>query len=578
MAVLNAQAITLASATLSNGAILASAGGGLPQRVTTSNPVWYDLTTTYAAGNCIAIAPDGSYVLVGGTNVLRRFDIDPVTGAFTFVWQAAVTGIKSVAWLNSTTVVCARSTSTAQYFEVNVTTGTPTTRTLTGTGATVVRRHLIPNAAGTMLWSCDATTTVAEFNATTFAATGRTITLDSAFTQGAISNGDGIEGFYVLDVTNTRFKKWRLDTLAVDRTWTFSPTTGATAPGKIAYTEMMVDPSGLPIGRSATAGGQIDRMPTLAAGGSVTVNATNADRLLWAGSEIRGATIPSTGGGTQLPPSMAMTPSADRFAFLTADLACTSPYGAIRVLRTTPARAVFSHTFAEDATVTKAVIPGRLGDLYGPSSGFRSGDPVQDFRHSRVYYKRVGVDGSPVEFTPQSDLSLAVSNGTVFEIYVDMITAWQMPGGPQPWVAGDAAEGPTLYYTTADPPVDNILPVCSVFSSELVTDAPGAMAFLSGTDSDADGTIVSRLWTQISGPNTATLAQETTSNLTISDMIPGTYTFRYTVTDNGGLTASADAQVFMVSASTIVFTPGPEGAFRARLLAGASLKARMDTP
>lgn len=60
---------------------------------------------------------------------------------------------------------------------------------------------------------------------------------------------------------------------------------------------------------------------------------------------------------------------------------------------------------------------------------------------------------------------------------------------------------------------------------------------LSGSATDADGTIASWKWKQISGPS-ATLANADTKILSVSSMSAGTYMFRLQVTDNSGNTDS----------------------------------------
>ncbi|UII30977.1 tandem-95 repeat protein [Fulvivirga ulvae] len=65
---------------------------------------------------------------------------------------------------------------------------------------------------------------------------------------------------------------------------------------------------------------------------------------------------------------------------------------------------------------------------------------------------------------------------------------------------------------------------------------------LSGSGSDPDGTIVSYSWTRISG-SSATLVNNNTATLTANNLLEGIYTFRLTVTDNGGNTASDDVTV-----------------------------------
>ncbi|MEJ1237454.1 discoidin domain-containing protein [Chryseolinea sp. T2] len=66
---------------------------------------------------------------------------------------------------------------------------------------------------------------------------------------------------------------------------------------------------------------------------------------------------------------------------------------------------------------------------------------------------------------------------------------------------------------------------------------------VNGSGTDTDGTISSYAWTLISGPNTPSLTGATTANLTINNMINGTYVYRLTVTDNGGLTGTDDVSI-----------------------------------
>jgi len=70
---------------------------------------------------------------------------------------------------------------------------------------------------------------------------------------------------------------------------------------------------------------------------------------------------------------------------------------------------------------------------------------------------------------------------------------------------------------------------------EIIVVAPGTTT-LTGTATDSDGTISSRLWEQVSGPNTATRTNETTLTVTLSNLVAGTYVFRFTATDNSSNT------------------------------------------
>ncbi len=72
--------------------------------------------------------------------------------------------------------------------------------------------------------------------------------------------------------------------------------------------------------------------------------------------------------------------------------------------------------------------------------------------------------------------------------------------------------------------------------------APSNSAVLNGSASD-DGSIISTTWTQISGPSTATLSGQNTPNLSVSDLVLGTYVFRLTAIDNESNQAFRDVKV-----------------------------------
>ncbi|MEX1241456.1 MAG: Ig-like domain-containing protein [Cyclobacteriaceae bacterium] len=71
---------------------------------------------------------------------------------------------------------------------------------------------------------------------------------------------------------------------------------------------------------------------------------------------------------------------------------------------------------------------------------------------------------------------------------------------------------------------------------------------ITGSASDADGTVVSYLWTKQSGPN-ATLGNQTTTTVQINDLVAGVYVFRLTATDDGGETGFKDATVTVTDPS-----------------------------
>jgi len=85
-------------------------------------------------------------------------------------------------------------------------------------------------------------------------------------------------------------------------------------------------------------------------------------------------------------------------------------------------------------------------------------------------------------------------------------------------------------------------PIVNTGSNQIIV-LPTANTTITASASDTDGSIASYLWTNVSGPGAVTLTGTTTTTLSVSGLIAGTYVFRITVTDNNGATASADVNV-----------------------------------
>lgn len=94
----------------------------------------------------------------------------------------------------------------------------------------------------------------------------------------------------------------------------------------------------------------------------------------------------------------------------------------------------------------------------------------------------------------------------------------------------------------------NTAPTANAGTDKTIT-LPTNTVSLTGTGTDAGGSISSYAWTQQSGPSTATVAGAASSTLTASGLVAGTYVFRLKVTDNGGLTATDDVSVIVKSAA-----------------------------
>jgi len=91
-------------------------------------------------------------------------------------------------------------------------------------------------------------------------------------------------------------------------------------------------------------------------------------------------------------------------------------------------------------------------------------------------------------------------------------------------------------------------PAVNAGADQTVT-LPGS-ATLTGTASDANGTITSYKWAQASGPNTATLSAPTKAQTVASGLVQGTYVFTFTATSSTGQSASDQVTVTVNPAAT----------------------------
>jgi hypothetical protein len=79
----------------------------------------------------------------------------------------------------------------------------------------------------------------------------------------------------------------------------------------------------------------------------------------------------------------------------------------------------------------------------------------------------------------------------------------------------------------------NIAPLITVSQNQSLTYQAGMTVTLSGSASDADGSITSYLWSKVSGPS-VTMSGTTTNTLVLSNLTIGTYSFQLRATDNFG--------------------------------------------
>ncbi len=98
------------------------------------------------------------------------------------------------------------------------------------------------------------------------------------------------------------------------------------------------------------------------------------------------------------------------------------------------------------------------------------------------------------------------------------------------------------------PPPANAIPVANAGADQTIQ-LPVNAAQLSGSGTDANGTITAYSWSKVSG-GAATIANPGAASTQVSGLIQGNYVFRLTVTDNNGATAFDDMSITVNAAAT----------------------------
>jgi dienelactone hydrolase len=98
-------------------------------------------------------------------------------------------------------------------------------------------------------------------------------------------------------------------------------------------------------------------------------------------------------------------------------------------------------------------------------------------------------------------------------------------------------------------PPPNSVPVANAGADKSIT-LPTNSVQLTGSGTDADGSIASYSWTKIAGPTSYTFSSTTVASPTVSNLVQGTYTFRLTVKDNSGATDTDDVNVVVNGSSS----------------------------
>jgi hypothetical protein len=96
---------------------------------------------------------------------------------------------------------------------------------------------------------------------------------------------------------------------------------------------------------------------------------------------------------------------------------------------------------------------------------------------------------------------------------------------------------------TVPPPPANQPPTARTDNDVVLTLPVNSAQIHGNTSTDADGVIVSYVWTQVSGPGQSLITNGLTSITTVSDLVAGVYVFQLKVTDDDGASSTKTIRV-----------------------------------
>ena len=106
----------------------------------------------------------------------------------------------------------------------------------------------------------------------------------------------------------------------------------------------------------------------------------------------------------------------------------------------------------------------------------------------------------------------------------------------------------TITVSSTTPPPTNQIPVVNAGAAQTIT-LPVSSVTLSGSATDADGTIASYLWTKASGTG-GTITNPNSASTTVSGLTAGVYVFNLKATDNAATAGNKTVTIVVNAAST----------------------------
>ncbi len=171
------------------------------------------------------------------------------------------------------------------------------------------------------------------------------------------------------------------------------------------------------------------------------------------------------------------------------------------------------------------------------NSATLNGNTSTDADGTIVSYSWTRVSG-PATYTLSSAGSVATGlTNLVQGIYVFRLT-----------VTDDDGASSTDDITVTVNAAANQAPVANAGNDITIT-LPVNSTTLTGSGTDADGTITGYAWVRVSGPTTFTLGNAAAATTTLTGLVQGVYVFRLTVTDNSGSTGTDNVTVVVNAAN-----------------------------
>ncbi len=110
------------------------------------------------------------------------------------------------------------------------------------------------------------------------------------------------------------------------------------------------------------------------------------------------------------------------------------------------------------------------------------------------------------------------------------------------------AVGMDTVQITVNAAVVNQPPIAKAGPDQTITLPTNSVTLNGSASSDPDGTIVSYLWTKISGPAQFNIVNSTSANTIVNNLTAGSYSFQLKVTDNGGAIAMDTIKIIVDAA------------------------------